>query len=86
MKKSNGSAAKYLGEENEFLIHYAKNYPQRDNIDYFIFGHRHIMLDMMIPDNKRVIILGDWINHFSFAVFDGEHLYLEQLIDSVCQV
>jgi hypothetical protein len=25
------------------------------------------------------VILGDWLNHFSYAVFDGEMLKLKQL-------
>jgi len=82
LKRINNEADGYLGEEKEYLVRFAKNHPNRDNIDYFIFGHRHFMLDLAIPANKRIIILGDWINHFSYAVFDGEHLYLEQLIDT----
>lgn len=39
--------------------------------DYFIFGHQHIMLDEAIPPRSRVVILGDWIRHFSYGVFDG---------------
>jgi UDP-2,3-diacylglucosamine hydrolase len=27
------------------------------------------------------MILGDWINEFSFAVFDGEHMFLEEFIE-----
>jgi UDP-2,3-diacylglucosamine hydrolase len=80
-KKINAETAKYMGEEKEYLVQFAKNYPKDHNIDYFIFGHRHIMLDLMIPDRKRVIMLGDWIDHFSFAVFDGEQLLLEQYLE-----
>ena len=80
IKRINGKTEGYMSEEKEYLVRFAKNYPRRDNIDCYIFGHRHIMLDLMIPDNKRIIILGDWITHFSFAVFDGEQLYLKQFI------
>jgi len=82
-KKMNAKTSCYMGEENEFLVRFAKNYPKDRDIDYFVFGHRHIMLDLMIPDRKRVVILGDWIDHFSFAVFDGEELYLEQYSDLI---
>jgi len=80
-KKTGGKYAIYWGEENEPLIQFAKNYSGSHNIDYFIFGHRHIMLDLMIKKTTRVVILGDWIDHFSFAVFDGEELFLEQYIE-----
>jgi UDP-2,3-diacylglucosamine hydrolase len=39
-------------------------------MDYFIFGHRHIMLDLMLSRKSRIMILGDWITHFSYAVMD----------------
>jgi UDP-2,3-diacylglucosamine hydrolase len=28
-----------------------------------------------------MMILGDWIWQFTYAVFDGEHLFLEQYIE-----
>ncbi len=40
-------------------------------VDFFIFGHRHILLDQPIAPDSRVIVLGDWINHFSYGVWDG---------------
>ena len=60
----------YKGEQSEFLVQYAKQYLEKEPINYFIFGHRHIMLDLMLRKDSRVIILGDWINYFSFAVLD----------------
>jgi len=58
----------------ELLVNYAKSYLEKDSsIDFFIFGHRHIVIDMELDDNKtRFINLGDWISHFSYGVFDGE--------------
>ena len=44
--------------------------------DYFIFGHRHIPLDLPIAGKARYINLGDWINHYTYAVFDGHTLEL----------
>lgn len=71
-------ATHYYGEENEWLVQYAKTYSQSHSVDYFIFGHRHILLDLMLRKRNRVIILGDWISLFSYAVFDGETLELHQ--------
>lgn len=66
----------FLGEKNEQLVCFAKDYlRQSPDINYFIFGHRHIMLDLMLSATSRVLILGDWIQHFSYAVMeDGEIL------------
>lgn len=70
--------ATYLGESKEYLVQFAKQYSQtHPNIDYFVFGHRHVMLDLMISKTARVVYLGDWIWNFSYAVFDNEGLRLE---------
>ena len=48
------------------------------DIDYFIYGHRHIELDLMLSRKTRMMIIGDWIWQFTYVVFDGEHLFLEE--------
>jgi UDP-2,3-diacylglucosamine hydrolase len=67
----------FLGEEKEWLIIYAKEILQKEHVDYFIFGHRHLPLDIRLNDNSRYINLGDWIKFFSYAVFDGDKISLE---------
>lgn len=76
----------FEGEDREPLVVFSKEY-LRDvdpDIDYFVYGHRHIMLDLPIRVDlqsagkmSRVIILGDWIYHFSYGVFDGETFTLK---------
>ena len=69
----------YLGEENEYLVLYSKEYIREDpNIDYFIYGHRHILLDLKLNPKTRMLIVGDWMQYFSYAVFDGKELSLKQ--------
>ena len=70
----------YLGEDNEYLIQFAKAHAvkSRENAaDFYVFGHRHILLDLMISSKSRVIILGDWIHHFSYGEFDGKDFRLK---------
>jgi len=68
----------YFGEDKEHLVLFAKKQLQAaPNINYFIFGHRHIMLDLMLSPTSRIAILGDWIDYFSYGVFDGEKFSLE---------
>ncbi len=74
-KNADNETAKYMGEDKEFMVKFAKAY-DKEHIDYFIFGHRHILLDLMIKKNSRVIILGDWISHFSYAIVEDGNLSL----------
>jgi UDP-2,3-diacylglucosamine hydrolase len=73
-----GELEKFLGEENEWLAIYSKEILQKEHFDYFIYGHRHLPLDLPIGANSRYINLGDWINYFTYAVFDGDTTILKK--------
>ena len=65
--------------EEEWLYQFANQLSKEKNIDYFIFGHRHIPIDQILENNKsRYINLGDWMSHFSYAVYDGDHIELKK--------
>ena len=74
----------YKGENSEELVLYAKEQEtlnikhQTSNIDYYIFGHRHIELDLELASGARVIILGDCFRQWTYAAMD-EHGKLELL-------
>ena len=67
----------FKGENNEWLIQFAKQTLQQEHFDFFVFGHRHLPLDIALPNNSRYINTGDWIDYNSYAVFDGTHLELK---------
>lgn len=71
-----GEDQKFLGEDEEWLAIYCKEVLQRQHYDYFIFGHRHLPLDLKVGENSRYINLGEWVNYSSYAVFDGQNLSL----------
>ena len=72
----------YKGEDKEELVTYSKEYLKtHPDINYFIFGHRHIELDLMLSHEARIIILGEWITLFTYVVWDGEHLFMDNFIE-----
>lgn len=80
--QENATPATYLGEDKEPLVLYAKDYlHSHPDVNYFVFGHRHIELDLVLSRTARVVILGDWITQFTYAVFDGEQLWMENYIE-----
>ena len=72
---------KFLGEEKEWLILYSREILKLTHYDYFIFGHRHLPLDIQLNEKSRYINLGEWINQQMYAVFDGEQLSLLKFED-----
>ncbi|MFA4054133.1 MULTISPECIES: UDP-2,3-diacylglucosamine diphosphatase [Duncaniella] len=57
----------------EFAEEYSRN-PSNPKVDYFIFGHCHILLRKPVGNGAEMVILGDWISRFSYAVWDGNSL------------
>lgn len=77
-KSTHTEKEKFLGEENEWLVIYAREQLKLKHFDYFIFGHRHLPLDLKVAEKSRYINLGDWISHFTYAEFDGGLLSLKK--------
>jgi UDP-2,3-diacylglucosamine hydrolase len=70
--------AKFLGEENEWLAVYSKKKISQKHRDYFVFGHRHLPLEITLNENSKYINLGDWIQYYTYGVFDGNNLELKK--------
>lgn len=82
LKRIDGKEPPYMGEDKEELVIFSKKYlATHPEINYFIFGHRHIELDLMIAHHTRMVILGDWITQFTYGTFDGENFFLEDFIE-----
>lgn len=76
-KKTGSEDKRFLGEENEWLAIYSREILEKEHFDYFIFGHRHLPMEIDLGKGSTYINLGDWIDHFTYAVFDGEKLELK---------
>ena len=72
-----GITMDFLGEEKEDLIRYSRSVLKHENIDFFVFGHRHLPLSYKLDQGSRVVFLGDWIREGSFAEWDGKELNLK---------
>lgn len=71
------SDEKFLGNENEWLYIFCRDYIKDHKVDYFVFGHRHLPLELDIDTKAKYINLGDWLKYNSYAVFDGNKLELK---------
>ena len=68
----------FLGEDNEWLILYAKRKLETQHFDYFVFGHRHLPMEIELGNNSKYLNLGDWIGYFTYGVFDGTSFELKK--------
>lgn len=71
----------FLGEDEEFLIQYSKEKLKTEDINYFVFGHRHLPLVFDLEKGAKYINLGDWIVYFTYGVYDGNSFEVKTFED-----
>jgi UDP-2,3-diacylglucosamine hydrolase len=64
--------------EQEPQVVYARQVLERESYRYFLFGHRHCPVQYPLSPEASLVNLGDWMTHFSYAVYDGQSLRLER--------
>jgi UDP-2,3-diacylglucosamine hydrolase len=70
---------KFMGNDNEWLTQYAHRKLKDKHFDYFVFGHRHLPLEVPLNSKSIYFNLGDWITHYTYGIFDGETFMLNKL-------
>lgn len=69
--RDNGRDETYQGDD-EWLYQYCEDVSSTMDIDYFVFGHRHLVIDRMLSNGKsRYINIGDWLSYYSYAVLEN---------------
>ncbi|MCO5233165.1 MAG: UDP-2,3-diacylglucosamine diphosphatase [Chitinophagales bacterium] len=69
---------KFEGEGNERLIVYSKEQLAIHPAQYYIFGHRHLPLDIHLGQGARYINLGDWLYNYTYLEYDGTQVELKK--------
>ena len=71
-----GNEKVFESEDKEMLFSYCKDVLKTKYYHFFIFGHRHIPLELDLGNNSKYFNTGDWITHFSYLVYDGNSFNL----------
>ncbi|MDR1112692.1 MAG: UDP-2,3-diacylglucosamine diphosphatase [Bacteroidales bacterium] len=56
----------YAGNDKELIVQHAYNILQHNDIEYFIYGHRHLPLEVKLTDKATYFNCGDWIMHYTY--------------------
>ncbi len=71
------SSSGSLDLESESIVQFCRHFLREDpSINYFVFGHRHIPMDIQLSDTCRYINTGDWITNFSYATLSSSGMEL----------
>ena len=72
----------FVSADREDCVIFAREYLKKHTtVDCFIFGHRHIDVDIPLGENSRCIFLGDWISTFAYVVLDGKTIERKYFIE-----
>jgi len=74
--RKKGLDEKFLGEK-EFLIQYCRKKELQKHHDYYVFGHRHMPLEIDLDERTKYFNLGEWVNNFTYGSFDGKTFELK---------
>ncbi|WP_425390399.1 UDP-2,3-diacylglucosamine diphosphatase [Ekhidna sp.] len=72
---------RFEGVEKERLLSYCKAVEQSLHHDYYVFGHRHLPLELAVNDNSTYFNLGEWITQCNYLEFDGHQALLKSFED-----
>ncbi len=74
--KSEAANGQFMGEK-EYLVQHCKEVEAKSHHDIYIFGHRHLPLDIDINGTSRYYNLGEWVNQFTYGIFDGSQFSID---------
>lgn len=67
----------FKGEDNEYLFTWCREQEKHTHRQYYIFGHRHLVLDLQVGPDSRYLNLGEWVHHNTYCVYDGQNAELK---------
>ena len=65
----------YRGENEEEAMIFAKQNEQTDHFDYYIFGHRHLEMHLLLSTGAQVCCIGDFCDHTCYGQLNAEGVF-----------
>ncbi|MDR1780226.1 MAG: UDP-2,3-diacylglucosamine diphosphatase [Tannerella sp.] len=75
--RKTGQIREMQADDSDYLFDFVQKNAMQ-GVDYFIFGHRHVLFDYELPSRVKVIVTGDWMQLFSYVEWDGADLTLKR--------
>lgn len=75
--RKSGEEANFISNEKEILFGYCQQQQVLNPVDYYIFGHRHLPLELKVDERAKYINTGDWLQYNTYAVLESGNLELK---------
>lgn len=77
-KKNMKKDESFKGKEKEWIYLHCLEVEKKQHHDYYVFGHRHLPLDIPLHAHSRYINIGEWVTLGTFGEFDGGQLTIQK--------
>lgn len=84
-KKKMGKGVVFEGEK-ELIWQYCQKIERQNHHDFYIFGHRHLPMELKTGERSVYFNLGDWLSYNTFAVYNGTSLQLQSYTQPYVEV
>ena len=74
-KKGNGKEDSFLGDQ-EWILQHCREQESMKHRDYYIYGHRHLVIDTKVNKTSKYINLGAWYSDCNYAEYNSEKIRL----------
>lgn len=65
---------------DDMLVNFADSFMrEHGHVDFFVFGHRHQLVDMELSGGTRLVILGEAFKMMTYGVWDGVNFILKSM-------
>jgi UDP-2,3-diacylglucosamine hydrolase len=64
--------------DDEWIWAYCKQVEKNQHFDYYIFGHRHLPLELPVGSSSIYFNLGEWVTQFTYGVYDGNSFEMKK--------
>lgn len=76
-RNHNGVAQPFISSQDEKILQYCKEIEVQSHHDFYVYGHRHLTLKLPVNQHSTYYNIGEWIQGFTFGVYDGTEFKLE---------
>lgn len=64
--------------EDEWIWSYCKQVEKNKHFDFYIFGHRHLPLELPVGSSSRYFNLGEWVTQFTYGIYNGSSFEIKK--------
>ncbi|MCH5318621.1 MAG: UDP-2,3-diacylglucosamine diphosphatase [Paramuribaculum sp.] len=78
--RMHGAEAGEILQTEDPLVRFAENYNSHNAlVDYFVFGHRHILASLPVPPSSQLFVIGDAFRLFTYGEYDGTAFQIKEI-------